>query len=198
METTYELKICGKIQHVGFRDKIENLGHAFGINGVVYNYGDGTVRILANFDDEELKNVFKENIKLLSKRDNLIKIEEISERELNSHISFPPGINRISADDLMELNKKLDEGVKYIKMLFGVMTDIKELQESLLKKIDNIDHKQDLMIDSLNNLNKKQDLMIKKQDLMIDSLNNLNKKQDLLITKMDENNEILRKIEKKL
>jgi acylphosphatase len=40
MAITYELKIHGKIQHVGFRDKIENLGHALGIDGVVYNYKD--------------------------------------------------------------------------------------------------------------------------------------------------------------
>ena len=132
MPTTYELIIYGRVQHVGFRDRIENIGRGLGISGVVYNYKDGTVRILANFDDEEIKELFKSNIKALSKKDKLIEIERIEERELNAYIEFPEGINRISADDLIELNKKLDEGVKYIKLIFG------ELEEhgKLLMKID--------------------------------------------------------------
>ena len=124
MATTYELIIYGKAQHVGFRDRIENIGRGLGISGVVYNYKDGTVRILANFDDEEIKELFKKNIKALSKKDKLIEIERIEERELNAYIEFPEGINRISADDLIELNKKLDEGVKYIKLIFGEMEKI--------------------------------------------------------------------------
>ena len=132
MPTTYELIIYGRVQHVGFRDRIENLGRGLGISGVVYNYKDGTVRILANFDDEEIKELFKKSIKALSKKDKLIEIERIEEKELNTYIEFPEGINRISADDLIELNKKLDEGVKYIKLIFG------ELEEhgKLLMKID--------------------------------------------------------------
>lgn len=105
MVTTYELKICGKTQHVGFRGRIENLGHALGVDGIVYNYKDGTVRILANFDDEEIKEAFKNSIKLLGKRDELIEIEKIEEKELNTFVEFPSGINRISADDLLELNE---------------------------------------------------------------------------------------------
>ncbi|WP_292459331.1 acylphosphatase [Methanothermococcus sp.] len=131
MATTYELKIYGKVQHVGFRDRIEDIGRGLGIDGVVYNYGDGTVRILANFDDEEIKDLFKKNIKTLAKKDELIKIEEIEEKELNTYIEFPKGINRISADDLLELNKKLDDGVKYIKMIFGVLEEVKKGQEEM-------------------------------------------------------------------
>jgi acylphosphatase len=141
MATTYELKICGQVQHVGFRDRIEDIGRGLGIDGVVYNYKDGTVRILANFDDEEIKEAFKNNIKLLGKKDKLIKIEEIEERELNSYIEFPSGINRISADDLMELNKKLDEGVKYIKMIFGVLEEVKKGQDEIKEILKRIEQK---------------------------------------------------------
>ena len=64
MATTYELIIYGKVQHVGFRDRIESIGKGLGINGVIYNHKDGTVRILANFDDEEDKvSLFIEYIK---------------------------------------------------------------------------------------------------------------------------------------
>nr|WP_157198812.1 acylphosphatase [Methanocaldococcus infernus] len=129
---TYELKIYGKVQHVGFRDRIENIGRGLGISGIVYNHKDGTVRILANFDDEEIKELFKRSIKALEKRDKLIKIEKIEERELNT----PEGINRISSDDLIELNKKLDEGVKYIKLIFGEMEKMNEKLNKIIELLD--------------------------------------------------------------
>ena len=133
MTTTYELKIYGNVQHVGFRDRIEDIGRGLSIKGVVYNYEDGTVRILANFHSEKKKMLFKEFIKELEEDDNLINIDKIEEKELKAYIEFPEGINRISADDLIELNKKLDEGVKYIKMIFGVLEDVKNGQNELLK-----------------------------------------------------------------
>jgi acylphosphatase len=152
MATTYELKICGKVQHVGFRDRIEDFGRGLGVDGVVYNYEDGTVRILANFDDEEIMDLFKRSIKTLAKKDKLIKIDEIEEKELNTYIEFPKGINRISADDLMELNKKLDEGVMYIKMIFGVMDKLKKGQDVLIKGQEGIKETQLKMIEILSKI----------------------------------------------
>ena len=131
MATTYELIIYGKVQHVGFRDRIEHIGRGLGINGIIYNYKDGTVRILANFDSERKKKLFKELIKELEESDKLIKIDKIEEKELKTYIEFPEGINRISADDLLELNKKLDEGVKYIKMIFEELGEHKELLKEI-------------------------------------------------------------------
>ena len=115
---------------------------------MVYNYNDGIVRILANFDDRELKEFFKKSIRFLEKKDSMIKIEEIEEKELNTYIEFPSGINRISADDLLELNKKLDEGIKYIKMIFGVLEERRELLQEIKKTLHNMNN-------TLNEINKK-------------------------------------------
>ena len=133
---------------MGFRDRIEDIGRGLGIDGVVYNYNDGIVRILANFDDRELKEFFKKSIRFLEKKDSMIKIEEIEEKELNTYIEFPSGINRISADDLLELNKKLDEGIKYIKMIFGVLEEHRELLQEIKKTLHNMNN-------TLNEINKK-------------------------------------------
>ncbi|CAB3289468.1 Acylphosphatase [Methanocaldococcus lauensis] len=133
---TYEIIIYGKVQHVGFRDRIENIGRGLGINGIIYNYKDGTVRILANFDSERKKKLFKEFIKELEDVDKLIKIEKIEEKALNTYIEFPEGINRISADDLIELNKKLDEGVKYIKLIFSELEEHKKILMMIVDKLD--------------------------------------------------------------
>lgn len=136
MATTYEIIIYGKVQHVGFRDRIENIGRGLGISGIVYNYKDGTVRILANFEDEETKRIFKKSLELLSKKDKLIEIDKIEEKALNTYIEFPEGINRISADDLIELNKKLDEGVKYIKFIFSELEKLNTKMDNLSTKMD--------------------------------------------------------------
>jgi acylphosphatase len=148
MPTTYELIIYGKVQHVGFREKIENIGKILNINGVIYNHKDGTVRILANFDSERKKNLFKELIRELEEVDKLIKIDKIEERELKTYIDFPEGINRLSSDDLLELNKKLDEGVRYIKLIFGEM-------EKTNIKLDTLDNKLDKIIEILKRIEKK-------------------------------------------
>jgi acylphosphatase len=136
MATTYELRVYGKVQHVGFRDRIECIGRGLGISGVVYNHKDGSVRILANFDDEEDKELFKKYIERLEKKDKLIKIEKIEERKLDTYIEFPDGISRLSADDILELNKKLDEGVKYIKLIFGELECINSKLDSIDKRLD--------------------------------------------------------------
>ena len=156
MPTTYELIIYGKVQHVGFRDRIEHIGKGLGINGIIYNYKDGTVRILANFDSERKKRLFKELIKELEEVDKLIKIDKIEEKELKTYIEFPEGINRISADDLLELNKKLDEGVKYIKLIFSeleehkkILIEIKDTQKTIVSKLDKISEKLDKIADIL-------------------------------------------------
>ncbi len=140
MPTTYELKIYGRVQHVGFRDRIENIGKGLGINGIIYNHKDGTVRILVNFDDEEDKELFKKYIERLEKKDKLIEIEKIEEKRLNTYIEFPEGISRLSSDDILELNKKLDEGVKYIKLIFAeleehkkVLLEIKDMQSKTIE-----------------------------------------------------------------
>ena len=144
MPTTYELIIYGRVQHVGFRDRIESIGKGLGISGVIYNYKDGTVGILVNFPSERKKQLFKEFIKDLEDEDNLIKIEKIVERELNTYIEFPEGINRLSSDDILELNKKLDEGVKYIKLIFGVLDGHTKILERIDSKLDKLDEKLDV------------------------------------------------------
>ncbi|XRO77861.1 acylphosphatase [Methanocaldococcus sp. 10A] len=149
---TYELIIYGKVQHVGFRERIENIGRGLGINGIIYNHKDGTVRILANFDDEEVKEMFKKSIELLKKKDELINIKKIEERKLNTYIDFPEGINRLLSDDIIELNKKLDEGVKYIKLIFTTLNGHAKILEDIGEKLDNIDEKLDMHTKLLNDI----------------------------------------------
>jgi acylphosphatase len=205
MKTTYELIIYGKVQNVGFRDRIESIGRGLGISGVIYNYKDGTVRILVNFSSERKKQLFKEFIKDLEDEDNLIKIEKIEERELNTYIEFPEGISRLSSDDILELNKKLDDGVRYIKLIFGeleghtkILLEIKDTQLKIVEKLGRLDEKLDIHTKILENQSKLLERMDKKLNMHTKILENQNKLLEKMDKTLEMNTKILERMDKKL
>ena len=84
MTTTYELRIYSIEQNPSdfvVQSKASEVQH-------VYNHKDGTVRFQLN---------------ALRKKGQTYKIDKIEETALNAYVDFPEGINRISADDLIEL-----------------------------------------------------------------------------------------------
>ncbi|HII59539.1 TPA: acylphosphatase [Methanocaldococcus jannaschii] len=120
MATTYELRIYGNVECAEFIDKVESLGKLLDVNGVVYVYKD-SVRILANFPNEKKRQLFKEIIKDLEDDGGLIKVERIEERDLNTYIEFPNGLNKISTNELKEINKKLDKTISYLENIFNAL-----------------------------------------------------------------------------
>ncbi|MGA9097368.1 MAG: acylphosphatase [Methanotrichaceae archaeon] len=47
--------VSGKVQEVGYRNRVVEIASAFGLKGMVMNLNDGRVRIIAEGDDEKLK-----------------------------------------------------------------------------------------------------------------------------------------------
>ena len=133
MATTYELRIYGRVECAEFMDKVESLGRLLDVDGVIYIYKD-SVRILANFPNEKKRQLFKEIIKDLEDDDGLIKVEKIEERELNVYIEFPKGLNKISTNELEEINKKLDKIINYLEKII----DSLEKQIKVSKEIRDI------------------------------------------------------------
>ena len=129
MATTYELRIYGRVECAEFMDKVESLGRLLDVDGVIYIYKD-SVRILANFPNEKKRQLFKEIIKDLEDDDGLIKVEKIEERELNVYIEFPKGLNKISTNELEEINKELDKSSNYLdKIIDSLEKQIKVSKE---------------------------------------------------------------------
>ncbi|ADC69397.1 conserved hypothetical protein [Methanocaldococcus sp. FS406-22] len=133
MATTYEVRIYGRVKCAEFIDKVESLGRLLNVDGVIYIYKD-SVRILANFPNEKKRQLFKEIIKDLEDDDGLIKVEKIEERELNVYIEFPKGLNKISTNELEEINKKLDKTINYLDKI----SDALENQIKVSKEIRDI------------------------------------------------------------
>ncbi|HJJ89199.1 MAG TPA: acylphosphatase [Methanocorpusculum sp.] len=51
MRKTMEIIFSGKVQNVGFRACVKNVGQSLGLNGEVENLPDGRVRVLVTGDD---------------------------------------------------------------------------------------------------------------------------------------------------
>jgi acylphosphatase len=47
--------VSGRVQEVGYRDRIIDIANTFGIKGMIENLLDGRVKIIAEGDDERLK-----------------------------------------------------------------------------------------------------------------------------------------------
>ena len=52
MKCTFEILYSGKVQKVGFRAYVKNIGKTLGLTGDVRNLEDGRVRVLVTVDDE--------------------------------------------------------------------------------------------------------------------------------------------------
>ena len=49
--------VSGKVQQVGYRARIVDIANALGLKGMVENQKDGSVKIIAEGDDEKLERV---------------------------------------------------------------------------------------------------------------------------------------------
>ncbi len=76
MTTTYELKIYGRVQHVGFRDRIEDIGK------MIFGLLDNNTRILTKMDEKlDLHTEILENhTRILTKMDE--KLDILNENQL--------------------------------------------------------------------------------------------------------------------
>lgn len=82
---TVEFTVSGEVQRVGFRRSAQRVARKLGIKGTVKNLEDGTVRIVAQGNDE---NSLQEFEKSLLQLDSPIKVEGIVKKPLQSHMKF--------------------------------------------------------------------------------------------------------------
>ncbi|MBN2251527.1 MAG: acylphosphatase, partial [Candidatus Altiarchaeota archaeon] len=158
-----EIIVRGRVQRVGYRDYVAEVGNRLDLGGRVSNLPDKTVQIIA----EGERRVLDEFISLLKPKDDpLIKVT-------GSDVKFEKATGEFEYFDL-EYGDFTAEGFERI----GVAA-------SYLKSID---RKQDRMLDKQDSMLDKQDVMIGKQDETIEKIDSGNK---LLAEKIDSGNEML-------
>jgi acylphosphatase len=149
--------VSGKVQEVGYRARIVDIANAFSLKGMVENQKDGRVKIIAEGEDEKLK-WFENAIDI---KNTLIYVSSIEK-------AYSPACNEFDNFGKLvvkgETDTRLDTAAVYLK---EIVSGIKNLN-------DNLGGKMDQMLD-------KQDQMLDKQDELLDEVRDINGKFDRVL-----------------
>jgi len=126
MQKCHSIIVTGKVQDIGFRSVVEHIGRSFGIPGLVFNAKDGSVKILCCGEDSVIDN-FTQTIRVRGKESGA-KIKDIKEIMLPFNIDLPDEFSKVSADDEIDIGRKLDKGNEFLKNL----PDIKDMLGSFI------------------------------------------------------------------
>ena len=169
----------GKVQSVGYRDLIADLAMDLGVVGFVENQPDGTVKIVVEGEEEILEEFVR---KAQPEDDPMISIAQVDvnyEKATGEFEHFK--IKRGSSEE--ETAERLDTAAKSLKVL--IKTTVM-MNENLGNKIDAGKEETISIIKNGNEtLAEKQDQMLEKQDVMIE-------KQDQILGKQDETIEVIK------
>jgi acylphosphatase len=117
MQKCHSIIITGKVQDIGFRSIVEHIGRSFGLPGFVFNSKDGSVNILCSGEDTVIDN-FKQEIKARGAA-NGAEIVGIKEQTLSININLPENFTKASADDDIDIGRKLDKANLLLKTGFN-------------------------------------------------------------------------------
>ena len=126
MQKCHSIIVTGKVQDIGFRSVVEHIGRSFGMPGLVFNAKDGSVKILCCGEDSVIDN-FTQTIRVRGKESGA-KIKDIKEIMLPFNIDLPDEFSKVSADDEIDIGRKLDKGNEFLKNL----PDIKDMLGSFI------------------------------------------------------------------
>jgi len=142
--------VSGKVQEVGYRARIVDIANAFGLKGMIENQKDGRVKIIAEGEDEKLK-WFESAIDI---KNTLIYVSSI-EKE------YSPACNEFDNFGKLvlkgETDSRLDTAAVYLK---EIVSGIKNLNDNLGGKMDQMLDKQDELLDEVRDINGKFDRVL--------------------------------------
>ena len=176
----------GKVQSVGYRDLIADLAMDLGVVGFVENQPDGTVKIVVEGEEEILEEFV---MKAQPEDDPMISIAQVDvnyEKATGEFEHFK--IKRGSSEE--ETAERLDTAAKSLKVL--IKTTVM-MNENLGNKIDAGKEETISIIKNGNEtLAEKQDQMLEKQDQMLEKQDVMIEKQDQILGKQDETIEVIK------
>jgi len=163
----YQIIVTGKVQNVGFRDKIDDLAFDHNILGYVENRPKKEVFILA----QGLKENLDQFCQKFQRLEPPVKVQSLRITEHPYDQKYDDFLV-VRGDPNEELGERFDTAVYFLH-------SIDRKQDQMLNKQDQMLGKQDQMIN-------KQDQMLGKQDQMIDKQDQMLGKQDQMIDKQDQ------------
>jgi acylphosphatase len=142
--------VSGKVQEVGYRARIVDIANAFGLKGMVENQKDGRVKIIAEGEDEKLK-WFESAIDIKNTLIYFSSIEKVYSPACNEFDNFGKLVLKGETDS------RLDTPAVYLKELVSV---VKNMNDNLGGKMDQMLGKQDELLDEVRDINGKFDRVL--------------------------------------
>ena len=160
--------VKGRVQRVGYRDFVAEIANGLNICGIAKNLPDGTVRIVAEAEEE----ILEQFIALIEPRDDpMIKVT-------NVNVKFEPATGEFEYFDIEYVDfqqegfERIGVAAVYLKRIDKRIVNIDKKQDSMLEKQDVVIEKHDETINELKAFRKesgkKQDQMLQKEDLMVE------------------------------
>ncbi|MBA1341719.1 MAG: Acylphosphatase [ANME-2 cluster archaeon] len=182
------LMVSGKVQQAGYRDRVVGMGKNLALSGYAENLSDGRVKIVAEGDEEVLKQLTA----VINIKNTLINVENVesSDREATGEFS---GFYKLVKDG--ETDERLDTAADLLKELIGATNNgFNTLNNTMTSGFNKLAHGQDKILEKQDSMLGKQDSMLGKQDSMLEKQDSMLEKQDSMLEKQDTNINILEKV----
>ena len=179
----YNVTVTGNVQDIGFRRFIESTANSYYVRGYVFNDPDGSVKILCGGSVESLGEFFHA---VQTRTPSGVGIKQFIQNEIvtDTDLNLPPEFLKLGTDEISDIGRKLDTGVKLLKALpdikesVGMLPDIKE-SVSMLPDIKE-------SVSMLPNIKTGIDAMNSKFDAFIDEQKTHNKHMGQILQKLAE------------
>jgi len=162
--------VSGRVQRVGYRAKIVSLAGNRGLVGLVQNYPDGRVLVIAEGD----KGVVEEFASAIRIENSLINVEKVDASYSNASGEFSI-FRKITGPN--EKGERLDEGIEILKCMMAGINKLIVVTESgfdgLNSKMDDMNCKMDGLNSKMDGANCRMDTMLDKQDETIGEIKGL-------------------------
>lgn len=143
MEKCVEIVLSGRVQKAGFRDFIDEIAFNLNLNGYVKNLDDGTVQIICEGEDENIKELLKK-VNITQYPIRVENIDVVYNKSTGEYRTF----EIIREEDLTTATyERMDAAVRYMR----------EMNSNLGQKIDGLGDKIDVVGDKIDVVGEKID-----------------------------------------
>jgi len=166
------IRLKNHVQLIGFRGQIELLGRDLGLKGVVFNFRDGSVRVIAEGVKEQM-DIFLNDLKHIREGTT------IETHSIQMDHELPEPFSSVATDDKAEDRKRFDRGIELltgIKEDLKILTDIREDTGFLVEGQKNLIEGQKTMVETQKTMIETQKTMIGTQKQTLETLKKIAKK----------------------
>lgn len=134
----YSIVLRGRVQDTGFRSRIISTAKIYNLRGYPpTNDIDGSVKMICE-GPEEIVNSFLKDIDIREELPSGIRVEVLEKKELPLDFPIPLRPALLEVEELSEISRKLDIGIKSLKNIEGTLTKNTEIQDDMNKALGNM------------------------------------------------------------